>query len=248
MISPDHPLYPARLPQRDALYGVRFRLHGSLVHGFVVLFLADLVFWWVYSWLIYEIPAPPATALLALSSLIHVLNVAVLWLVSRWHRFDVSLLAFGPLRRRHALIAVLAAVVSLAIAYIPAEYFGGTIYEWEPAALAGPGDAWALAMTWLFVGCVMVPISEELIFRGWIQPALMQAGLNLILAVVLTALLFGILHPDWVQATISGVIFGALRHYTGRLAAPILAHALHNSVVFLDTLIRFGPEGFAWFV
>lgn len=74
-------------------------------------------------------------------------------------------------------------------------------------------------------------LSEELLFRGVMLPAL---GLNLT-AVILSSLLFGLLHLSGIQqwpyviwAGIVGFILGYSALVTGNLLVPIVAHILTN--------------------
>ena len=76
-------------------------------------------------------------------------------------------------------------------------------------------------------------LSEELLFRGVMLPAL---GLNLT-AVVVSSLLFGVLHlsgagqwPYVVWATIVGFALGYCALITGNLLVPIVAHIITNLV------------------
>ncbi|NEP01309.1 MAG: CPBP family intramembrane metalloprotease [Symploca sp. SIO2E9] len=74
-------------------------------------------------------------------------------------------------------------------------------------------------------------MSEELLFRGVMLPAI---GLNYI-GVVVSSLLFGILHlsgaQQWsyvVWATLVGVLLGYCALVTGNLLVPIVAHVFTN--------------------
>ncbi|MEM9539341.1 MAG: CPBP family intramembrane glutamic endopeptidase [Cyanobacteria bacterium P01_E01_bin.42] len=76
-------------------------------------------------------------------------------------------------------------------------------------------------------------LSEELLFRGVMLPAL---GLN-VTAVILSSLLFGVLHlsgtqqwPYMIWATIVGGILGFSAIATGNLFVPIVAHVITNFV------------------
>ena len=76
-------------------------------------------------------------------------------------------------------------------------------------------------------------LSEELLFRGVMLPAL---GLNLT-AVIISSLLFGILHlsgasqwPYVAWATIIGFALGYCALITGNLVVPIIAHIITNLV------------------
>lgn len=76
-------------------------------------------------------------------------------------------------------------------------------------------------------------LSEELLFRGVMLPAL---GLNLG-AVIVSSLLFGVLHlsgngqwPYVVWATIVGFALGYCALITGNLVVPVIAHIITNLV------------------
>jgi membrane protease YdiL (CAAX protease family) len=76
-------------------------------------------------------------------------------------------------------------------------------------------------------------MSEELLFRGVMLPAV---GLNAI-GVVASSLLFGILHmsgrqqwPYVVWATTVGLLLGFSALATGNLLVPIVAHVVTNLV------------------
>ncbi|MEM6612652.1 MAG: CPBP family intramembrane glutamic endopeptidase [Cyanobacteria bacterium P01_C01_bin.72] len=76
-------------------------------------------------------------------------------------------------------------------------------------------------------------LSEELLFRGVMLPAL---GLNLA-AVIISSVLFGVLHlsgngqwPYVVWATIVGFALGYCALLTGNLVVPVTAHILTNFI------------------
>ncbi len=84
---------------------------------------------------------------------------------------------------------------------------------------------------------LIVPFLEELLFRGFLQAAL-AARVGAAPAVVITALVFGSLHG----AAAAGPVFalalllGWLQVRTGRLAAPFVAHGLHNAATLAMAL------------
>lgn len=86
-------------------------------------------------------------------------------------------------------------------------------------------------------------LSEELLFRGVMLPAI---GLNM-LGLIVSSLAFGVLHlsgeNQWsyvVWATIIGGILGYIAIITGNLAIPIIAHILTNFISGL--LWKFGKN------
>ena len=104
-------------------------------------------------------------------------------------------------------------------------------------AASGPSDPW----WWLSVAmaAVLGPIAEELVYRGLLQQGLKATGLGVGPAVAVTSVLFALVHlPVLVPgARASGiatllvlsVAWGLLYERTGRIAAPIVAHAAFNA-------------------
>jgi membrane protease YdiL (CAAX protease family) len=102
---------------------------------------------------------------------------------------------------------------------------------------------------------ILVPIMEELIFRGLLQPAL-RRRLGAVGGVVGSSLIFGLVHalnidPDSGQmgleiaATVGGIFVLALflgwaRERTGGVGLPIFMHAGWNGLV--TAMLLFGPE------
>lgn len=80
-------------------------------------------------------------------------------------------------------------------------------------------------------------LSEELLFRGIMIPALGSG----VLAVIVSSVLFGVLHlggvqqwPYGVWATAVGFLLGIIMIATGNLLIPIIAHILTN---FISSLV-----------
>jgi membrane protease YdiL (CAAX protease family) len=85
--------------------------------------------------------------------------------------------------------------------------------------------------------CVMAPIAEELLFRGYMFTAL-RNWCGTLPAAVITGLVFGGVHagsaPGLDLAPLAALGFGLclLYRYTGSLYPSIIAHALNNSIAF----------------
>jgi membrane protease YdiL (CAAX protease family) len=76
------------------------------------------------------------------------------------------------------------------------------------------------------------PLGEELFFRGFALPALRRT-LGPLLAILVSAVLFSLLHMDgvgFVGLMEIGVLLAALRWWSGSLWAAIIAHAVNNGV------------------
>lgn len=84
---------------------------------------------------------------------------------------------------------------------------------------------------------VLAPIFEELLFRGFLQPVISRS-VGTLLGVVLTAVLFGLLHaPEYswawqyaVSVTLAGIAFGWLRAKTNSIIPGVVMHGCFNGI------------------
>lgn len=80
--------------------------------------------------------------------------------------------------------------------------------------------------------CLLIPIAEELLFRGVVYKRL-RLFFGVLPALVFSALIFGIVHVNLVQflyAGILGFLLAFLLEKTGFLYAPVLGHIAANTV------------------
>ncbi|MBU9744726.1 CPBP family intramembrane metalloprotease [Lachnospiraceae bacterium ASD3451] len=93
---------------------------------------------------------------------------------------------------------------------------------------------------------VFAPICEEVIFRGLTYKFARRAGLNFLLANILQALLFGIIHMNWIQGTYAfclGLLLGFVNERYHSLYAAVLLHALFNFCgTYLAEALGFLPD------
>jgi len=88
-----------------------------------------------------------------------------------------------------------------------------------------------LEMRFLYVGIgVSAAFIEESLYRGYLQPALI-ARLGLVAGIVVTAILFDVLHLNFRPASLVaklgiGLVLGVLRGRDRSLLAPAVAHGL----------------------
>ncbi len=88
--------------------------------------------------------------------------------------------------------------------------------------------------------CLLAPIIEEILMRGYILGGL-QNKYGILIVLLLSSFLFALLHFNFVQtisALICGLILGLLYIKTKSLFCCILAHFLYNSISYF-ALIRF---------
>jgi exosortase E/protease (VPEID-CTERM system) len=109
-----------------------------------------------------------------------------------------------------------------------------------PAYLAGLPAGWAVA--WLLfrvVGAVVVvPLAEELAFRGYLTRRLVAAdfegvppGLFSWRSFLVSSGLFGALHGRWLAGCLAGGAYALALYRRGRLADSVLAHAVTNALL-----------------
>ena len=86
---------------------------------------------------------------------------------------------------------------------------------------------------------VLVPVIEELFFRGYVLTRLDRGGLVWrMVALVVSSGLFALMHGRWVEAAFAGLVFGGLMLWRGRLADAVWAHVAANAVVAAVALSR----------
>jgi len=95
-----------------------------------------------------------------------------------------------------------------------------------------PPSGLAEVLLWVLLS-VSSGICEEIIYRGYLQQQFRTAARSLVVAVVLQALVFGLVHAyqGWKQVVIIvplGILYGALVAWRGNLRASIVAHVWSN--------------------
>lgn len=89
--------------------------------------------------------------------------------------------------------------------------------------------------------CIVLPVLEELVFRGGMQFCLRPIGANV--AICLQALLFAALHGSLkakCYALGMGLIFGWAAEKTGNLWTGLFLHLLNNGLVVAGSLAERG--------
>lgn len=142
--------------------------------------------------------------------------LALLWPSIRALPWRFDLLAFG-------------AGVAIAVMWIVTGPSEG-----EPPYGALAGGALGLWIVARILGTTLfVPIIEELFFRDYLMSRIAPAGkgVAMIVAVVISTVLFALLHDRWLVAGIAGVIFAALVWRSRNITDAILAHGVANGAI-----------------
>ena len=162
---------------------------------------------------------------------LYIAGIVGLWTMA-WLRAGRAwplLLAWTPFRADRAywwlLIAAMAYGLgaSLALAYLSPVSKTWFVMPASPVAVVA---AFALVV-------ILAPLSEELLFRGWIYTAL-RARFGFAAALWATAILFALAHWDpthlYALAILPlGLVLGYLRERTGSVRATTLFHMIYNS-------------------
>lgn len=95
---------------------------------------------------------------------------------------------------------------------------------------------------------ILAPIVEEFVFRGVFLTRI-AAKTSMWGGILISSLLFGVLHLDFIGAFLFGIIASLLYLRTGNLLLPILFHMLNNALAALSMYVPI-DEFFAidWFI
>jgi hypothetical protein len=93
-------------------------------------------------------------------------------------------------------------------------------------------------------GVTLGPVIEELLFRGFLQPVLVDS-MGVFPGIVVTSLLFGALHLSqngniWQSGAliaIVGFVLGVVRHVSGSTRASAITHISYNALPFLTLIL-----------
>jgi CAAX prenyl protease-like protein len=119
--------------------------------------------------------------------------------------------------------------------------------SWVQAATSGsaaglviglPSTAAPLVLANLARSIVLVPLAEELAFRGYLLRRLVSAdfievspaqfGLT---ALAISSVAFGVLQSNWIAGAIAGLFYAYAQHRRGRIEDAFLAHAVTSLLV-----------------
>ncbi len=111
-------------------------------------------------------------------------------------------------------------------------------------AQLGTAHRWTWIATRAAGSCLVIPLVEELAFRGFLLPWLVSPDFESVPprawtwpAVVVSSLAFGAIHQKWLLGTAAGFVFAAARLRRGRLGDAVLTHALCNAAVTAAVLV-----------
>ena len=173
------------------------------------------------------------TLSIILSGLLTVLTLFGLRLTQGWHTFSPSAVQWSL-----APLAVLGALsAAFAIDLMSEPFDLPNLMEEQFLQIARtPLGILALA--------IVGPVVEEVVFREAVLGNLLRDGMRPWLAILLSALVFGLIHVNPIQipfALLIGIILGLLYCKTGNILLPLIVHILNNTLSVIEMNIL-GPE------
>lgn len=176
-----------------------------------------------------------------------VLIVLFTWELAAWYggsrREVLAVRGFPPL-----MTVVLAVIGGMALT-LPFDVLGLTMFKDTVKADSSSFVPMAGSPWWtLFAIAITIgaPLSEEILFRGFLQSALARTRIGYVGAAILTSIGWTALHVQYslfglTQVLVIGLYFSWLLWRSGTLWLPITVHALYNSLSF--ALLKFGVIG-----
>lgn len=126
-------------------------------------------------------------------------------------------------------------VTSLAMKVLPEAFTRS--YDEAAASIYG-GNVYVM----VFAVCIVGPVLEELMFRGVVYNRIKIMS-NEVVAIILSAVIFGAFHMNWVQGIYAGMLGLCLAYVYSKyksVIAPIIVHVVCNSISIMATLVKDG--------
>ena len=99
----------------------------------------------------------------------------------------------------------------------------------------------SLWVGWILVRLIgtiaLVPVAEELFFRGYLLDRFAHnGGLTRVIGLLLSTGLFAVMHGRWALAGCAGMVYGLLYLRSFRVTDSIVAHSASNAIIGLYAL------------
>jgi uncharacterized protein len=171
------------------------------------------------------------------------------WLLWRWRGHY----AFGP--NRGWLVAVGVGMAALAVWVAPQWLFGAAprVEGFNPTYFGPDGAPYTANLSLRLLRMVIVvPLVEEIFWRGWLLRYLVNEDFQKVpfgtftwKSFLITSVAFCFEHhfADWPAAVITGALYNFVAYRTKSLAACVVAHAVTNGVLAVY-ILRTGQWGF----
>jgi CAAX prenyl protease-like protein len=126
--------------------------------------------------------------------------------------------------------------------YYPTFALSGTRAAFDPGVLS-PAARWSFVVLRLLGLVVLVPVFEELFWRSFLIRWLIAEDFTNVpigrvtpLAAVVSSVLFGAVHPEWLPGVLTGLAWAWLLRRTRSVSACVVSHATANLALGLYVL------------
>ena len=169
------------------------------------------------------------------------------------HYVDLS---FGCIERRMLWpavgMSVLVAVANLFVSFFVISMLDIYFFMEESESLNKSDPNLFLGIAGILHSCIIVPIVEEIGFRGIFLAGLLKSRCRPWLAILITAIVFALFHMSFVKiiSTLGfGIIIGWLYWRTGSIIPGIVIHIINNFLCIVFSFIDLSIESHAiWWV
>ena len=169
------------------------------------------------------------------------------------HYVDLS---FGRIERRMVWpavgMSVLVAVAYLFVSFFVISMLDIYLFMEESESLNKSDPNLFLGIAGILHSCIIVPIVEEIGFRGIFLAGLLKSRCRPWLAILITAIVFALFHMSLVKIISTfgfGIIIGWLYWRTGSIIPGIVIHIVNNSLCIVFAFIDLSIESLAiWWV
>jgi membrane protease YdiL (CAAX protease family) len=175
-------------------------------------------------------------------------TVVLVWSVAGWfggRRREVLALGAWPGMGRIAVACVGAMAVlapyNLAVFWLAPDVWAADLLPFKQVIQSPASPVFLVAIV------VGAPLSEELLFRGFLQSALAPSRIGFVGASAVTTILWTGLHAGYsliglAEVFLIGLYLAWTLWWTGSLWAPLICHAVYNGLVF--ALLKLVPLPF----
>ena len=165
-------------------------------------------------------------------------------------------LSFGRIERRMVWpavgMSVLVAVAYLFVSFFVISMLDIYLFMEESESLNKSDPNLFSGIVGILHSCIIVPIVEEIGFRGIFLAGLLKSRCRPWLAILITAIVFALFHMSLVKIISTfgfGIIIGWLYWRTGSIIPGIVIHIVNNSLCIVFAFIDLSIESLAiWWV
>lgn len=191
-----------------------------------------------------QMPLDTDIAMIVMLALSGLAAIAGTWAAVRWpHPTTWAAVGVRPASRGWLALGVALGLGTMLLNFGTAALYGAVTGDQTVPAervamvevLTGP--LWQ-SLVMLFLGGLLVPLGEELIFRGVVFGWLRRWPLSI--AVIVSALVFAVMHGFSVVfpvALVLGLVTAVVYHRSGSIWPAVAIHAVNNSVAFVIALL-----------